>query len=63
MDSTLPQREKGVYGHKTGFCSETQHFPDSPHQLNFPSTIVNVGELHKTKTSFECDVLNNNLKS
>lgn len=63
LDSTLPQREKGVYGHRTGFCLETQHFPDSPNQINFPSTILNPGELYKTKTSFEFDVLNNDLKS
>jgi aldose 1-epimerase len=27
-----------------GFCLETQHFPDSPNQPNFPSTRLNAGE-------------------
>jgi aldose 1-epimerase len=32
------------YNYRTGFCLETQHFPDSPNQENFPSTILNEGE-------------------
>jgi len=33
-----------VYEHRTSFCLETQHFPDSPNQPGFPSTILNPGE-------------------
>jgi aldose 1-epimerase len=32
------------YKHRTAFCLETQHFPDSPNKKNFPSTILNKGE-------------------
>lgn len=32
------------YTARTGFCLETQHFPDSPHQPNFPSTLLKPGE-------------------
>jgi aldose 1-epimerase len=32
------------YNYRTAFCLETQHFPDSPNQENFPSTILNEGE-------------------
>ena len=28
------------YGHRSGFCLETQHFPDSPNKPDFPSTVV-----------------------
>jgi aldose 1-epimerase len=28
------------YGHHTAICLETQHFPNSPNQPNFPSTEV-----------------------
>ncbi len=33
-----------TYGHRSSFCLETQHFPDSPNQENFPSTILQPGE-------------------
>lgn len=33
-----------VYNHRTAFCLETQHFPDSPNQPNFPTTLLNPGE-------------------
>jgi aldose 1-epimerase len=29
-----------VYAKHYGFCLETQHFPDSPNQQNFPSTVL-----------------------
>jgi aldose 1-epimerase len=32
------------YEHRTAFCLETQHFPDSPNKPQFPSTILNPGE-------------------
>jgi aldose 1-epimerase len=39
------------YGKRTGFCLETQHYPDSPNQPNFPSTLLKPGEtLHSTTT-------------
>jgi len=41
-----------VYNYRTGFCLETQHFPDSPNQENFPSTILEPGQVYKTKTVY-----------
>jgi hypothetical protein len=32
------------------FCLEARHFPDSPDQANFPSTILKPGEQYKTQT-------------
>ena len=32
------------YEHRTSFCLETQHYPDSPNKENFPSCILNPGE-------------------
>jgi aldose 1-epimerase len=37
---------------RTGFCLETQHFPDSPNNPNFPSTILNPGEKFDSQTIF-----------
>lgn len=33
---------------RTAFCLETQHFPDSPNQKNFPTTLLEVGKTYKT---------------
>jgi aldose 1-epimerase len=42
--------KKGVPYHRNqGFCLETQHFPDSPNQPNFPSTVLKAGaQFHST---------------
>jgi aldose 1-epimerase len=34
------------------FCLETQHFPDSPNQPNFPSTVLRPGETFSESTTF-----------
>jgi aldose 1-epimerase len=56
LDGTLPMRNGGTYAHRTGFCLETQHYPDSPNQKNFPTTVLNPGENYKTKTTFKFSV-------
>ncbi|MEN8250875.1 MAG: aldose epimerase family protein [Bacteroidota bacterium] len=38
------------YEYRTAFCLETQHFPDSPNQENFPSTVLRPGETYHTET-------------
>ncbi len=40
------------YVKRGGFCLETQHYPDSPNQSEFPSCILKPGEEYKTSTSF-----------
>ena len=52
LDGTLTGKAGAVYKHRTGFCLETQHFPDSPNQPNFPSTILQPGSEYKTSTVF-----------
>jgi aldose 1-epimerase len=42
--------------HRTGFCLETQHFPDSPNRANFPSTELKPGESYKTETIYKFSV-------
>ena len=56
LDGTLPMRKGGTYARRTGFCLETQHYPDSPNQKNFPTTELNPGENYKTKTTFKFSV-------
>jgi aldose 1-epimerase len=44
------------YGARTGFCLETQHFPDSPNQPNFPSTLLNPEEVYTSTTIYKFSV-------
>jgi aldose 1-epimerase len=37
---------------RTTFCLETQHFPDSPNQPGFPSTVLEPGQVYRTKTEY-----------
>ena len=56
LDGTLPMRNGGTYAHRTGLCLETQHYPDSPNQKGFPTTVLNPEEKYKTKTTFKFSV-------
>jgi aldose 1-epimerase len=49
LDGSLKGKGDKVYGRYAGFCLETQHYPDSPNQPGFPSTILQPGHpLHST---------------
>jgi len=52
LDGSLKGKDGIVYGKHAGFCLETQHFPDSPNQPKFPSTILKPGETYHTTTSY-----------
>lgn len=41
------------YGYRSGLCLETQHFPDSPNKPQFPTVILNPGEIYKTRTVYK----------
>jgi aldose 1-epimerase len=56
LDGTLPGKKGDKYNFRTGFCLETQHFPDTPNQKNFPSVQLNSGEKYLSKTSFKFSV-------
>jgi aldose 1-epimerase len=42
-----------AYEHRTGFCMEAQHFPDSPNQPSFPTTELKPGETYKQTTVYK----------
>lgn len=51
----LRTTEPGVQlytGARTAFCLETQHYPDSIHHTNFPSTVLRPGETFKSTTLY-----------
>lgn len=52
LDGTITGKDGAVYGHRSGFCLETQHFPDSPNRPEFPSTILHPVESYGSTTVF-----------
>jgi aldose 1-epimerase len=56
LDGSIVSR--GItYERNFGLCLETQHFPDSPNQANFPNTILRPGEEYNTKTVYRFGVI------
>ena len=50
LDGKITGKDSVTYEFRTGLCLETQHFPDSPNRPEFPSTILEAGEIYATKT-------------
>lgn len=53
LNGTLPAPGGTTYGHRSGFCLETQHYPNAPNQDKFPSVTLAPGEKYQSKTSFK----------
>lgn len=52
LDGTITGKSGHVYGRRNAFCLETQHFPDSPNQPAFPSTILRPGTEYRSRTVY-----------
>jgi aldose 1-epimerase len=52
LDGTNKGKGGTVYQHRTGLCLETQHFPDSPNQPDFPTTQLQPGEKYTQTTVY-----------
>lgn len=52
LDGSVVGKQNRAYTKRTGLCLETQHFPNSPNQTNFPSTTLNPGEEYQTETVY-----------
>ncbi|WP_409234231.1 aldose epimerase family protein [Streptomyces sp. PA5.6] len=50
LDGTLAGPSGRTYRQGDGLCLETQHFPDSPNQPSFPSTVLRPGETYRSTT-------------
>jgi aldose 1-epimerase len=53
LDESIPGKEGRAYNRRYAFCLETEHFPDSPNHLRFPSTELKPGEKFRSETVFE----------
>jgi aldose 1-epimerase len=56
LDGSLAGKGGMIYARNSGLCLETQHFPDSPNQPQFPSTVLRPGETYRQTTIFEFSV-------
>ncbi len=53
LDGTLIGTSGHTYRQSDGLALETQHYPDSPNQRNFPSTVLRPNETYDTTTVFK----------
>lgn len=56
LDGTLKGKSGRAYVKRSGFCLETQHYPDSPNQPTFPSTVLEPGRELKSVTVYRFGV-------
>ena len=54
--SVIGKGGKISYGKRSGFCLETQHYPDSPNKPQFPTTVLKPGETYSTSTIYKFSV-------
>lgn len=52
LDGTITGKLGHVYQQYAGFCLETQHYPDSVNQPNFPNTILRPGQTYRSTTEY-----------
>jgi aldose 1-epimerase len=52
LDGSIRGKGDRVYRHRSGICLEAQHFPDSPNQPHFPSTILRPGSEYRSRSVF-----------
>jgi aldose 1-epimerase len=53
LDGTLVGTSGRMYRQGDGFALETQHYPDSPNQPAFPSTVLRPGQVYQTTTIYQ----------
>jgi aldose 1-epimerase len=56
LDGSVTGTGGVAYGPRAGLALETQHFPDSPNQPGFPSTVLRPGEVHRSATVYRFGV-------
>lgn len=53
LDGSLIGKGGVVYDRRYGLCLETQHFPDSPNQPDFPTTVLEPGKTYRSQTVYK----------
>jgi aldose 1-epimerase len=52
LDGSITGKSGNKYGHRSGLCLETQHYPDSPNHPNFPSTVLKNAQTYSSETVY-----------
>jgi aldose 1-epimerase len=52
LDGSLKGKGGRSYLRYGGFCLETQHYPDTPNQPTFPTTLIRPGKMYESQTVF-----------
>src|ERR1019366_1628743 len=52
LDGSITGKASKTYPKFGAICLETHHFPDSPNQPAFPSTVLKAGETYRTTTAY-----------
>lgn len=53
LDGSITGKKGKVYNARYGFCLEAQHYPDSPNHPEYPTTVLNPGELYQQTTIYK----------
>ncbi len=53
MSKQIAGKAGHVYHRRAGLCLEPQHFPNSPNQPNFPTTVLNPGDQYRQTSAFK----------
>jgi aldose 1-epimerase len=53
LDGTLSGKAGRPYPRRSGFCFETQHYPDAPNQPPFPTTTLRRGATYRSTTIYK----------
>jgi aldose 1-epimerase len=53
LDGSITGKGGQAYTQRSGFCLETQHYPDTPNQPDFPATLLKPGQEYRTATVFK----------
>jgi aldose 1-epimerase len=56
LDGSVTGREGFPYKRRYALCLETEHYPDSPNQPAFPTTVLRPGQTYKTTTVYQFSV-------
>ena len=56
LDGGTTGKKRKTYGFRSGFSLETQHFPDSPNQPGFPSTVLKPGQRFQSTTVYRFSI-------
>ncbi|MEI6563615.1 MAG: aldose epimerase family protein [bacterium] len=57
LDGTITGKAGRIYQRRAGLCIEPEHYPDSPNQPSFPSTVLRPGETYRNTMIYRFSVM------